>query len=145
VTFIWYVLICYSVRTFLEYASSRFSLQLCLAFLFCYYLHYHHLQLLNYPMITLGGLVVSVLAIIPKVREILRRQNSPPFLAKFFLLRYHVSLLVTARELWWMNQEWLERRWGTHTRSEMVAVHGTLCTILPRNNNSSFTFRLREW
>jgi hypothetical protein len=56
-------------------------------------------------MIALGGLVVSVLAIIPKVREILRRQNSPPFLAKFFLLRYHVSLLVTARELWWMNQE----------------------------------------
>jgi hypothetical protein len=35
------------------------------------------------------------------------RQNSRPFLAKLLLLRYLVPLLVTVRELWWMNQEWL--------------------------------------
>jgi hypothetical protein len=28
-----------------------------------------------------------------------------PFLEKFLLLRYYVSLLVAARELWWMNQD----------------------------------------
>jgi hypothetical protein len=28
-----------------------------------------------------------------------------PFLAKILLLPNHVSLLVTARELWWINQK----------------------------------------
>jgi hypothetical protein len=31
--------------------------------------------------------------------------NSLPFLAKFLLLRCLVCVVVTARELWWMNQE----------------------------------------
>jgi hypothetical protein len=39
------------------------------------------------------------------MKEMLHRQNSQPFLAKFPLLRYQMSLLVIARELWWMNQE----------------------------------------
>jgi hypothetical protein len=28
-----------------------------------------------------------------------------PFLAKFLLFCYQMSLLVTAREVWWMNHE----------------------------------------
>jgi hypothetical protein len=35
-----------------------------------------------------------------------------PFLAKYFLLRYYMSLLVTASEVWCMSQERLELRWG---------------------------------
>jgi hypothetical protein len=38
-------------------------------------------------------------------RYLLRRQNSRPFLAKFLLLLYWVSMLVIAIQLWWMNQE----------------------------------------
>jgi hypothetical protein len=38
-------------------------------------------------------------------RYLLRRQNSRPFLAKFLLLLYCVSMLVIAIQLWWMNQE----------------------------------------
>jgi hypothetical protein len=37
------------------------------------------------------------------MKDILRRQNSLPFLAKFLLLGYQESVLVTARERWWMN------------------------------------------
>jgi hypothetical protein len=33
----------------------------------------------------------------------IRRKNSRPFLARFLLLPYQMSLLVIARELWWMN------------------------------------------
>jgi hypothetical protein len=39
------------------------------------------------------------------MKEILCRQNSVPFLAEFLLLWYQMSLLIIARELWWMNQE----------------------------------------
>jgi hypothetical protein len=39
------------------------------------------------------------------MKEIFRRQHSLSFLAKFLLFCYQVSLLVTVRELWWMNQE----------------------------------------
>jgi hypothetical protein len=46
-------------------------------------------------------------------KEILRRRKNPwLFLAKFLLLRYQVSLRVTVREPWWMNDERLEIRWG---------------------------------
>jgi hypothetical protein len=37
--------------------------------------------------------------------KILRRQNSPTFLDKIFLLFYQIILVVIARELWWMNHE----------------------------------------
>jgi hypothetical protein len=37
--------------------------------------------------------------------KILRQQNSPTFLARFLPIRYYVSLLVFARDLWWMDQE----------------------------------------
>jgi hypothetical protein len=67
--------------------------------------------------------------------KILRQQNSPTFLARFLPIRYYVSLLVFARDLWWMDQEWLELRWGRTTDQKIVAVHGTLCTIPPRNSN----------
>jgi hypothetical protein len=39
------------------------------------------------------------------IKEILFRQNSQTFLTKFLLLRYCVSMLVTANELRWANQE----------------------------------------
>jgi hypothetical protein len=58
-------------------------------------------------------------------------------LLKFLLLSYQVSLLVIARELWWVNQEWLELRLGTHNRSVMVAVLGTHCAIPPRNSKNN--------
>jgi hypothetical protein len=59
--------------------------------------------------------------------------------AKFTAICHQIScfatrcLLVTARELWWMNQERLELRLGMHNRSVMVAVHGTPCAIPPHN------------
>jgi hypothetical protein len=56
------------------------------------------------------------------------------FSPRFSLLRYQVSLLVFARRSW-MNQEWLELRWGTTMDQKMAAVHGTLCTIPTRNSN----------
>jgi hypothetical protein len=51
------------------------------------------------------------------------------------LLRYQMHLLLTDRELWWVDQEWLELRWGTHNRSAIVAVHWTPCAIPPPNTN----------
>jgi hypothetical protein len=54
----------------------------------------------------------------------------------FSLLRYHVSLMLFARGLWWINQEWLQLvRWGHTIDHNIAAVHGTLCTIPPRNSN----------
>jgi hypothetical protein len=46
------------------------------------------------------------------MKDIFRLQNSSQFLAKFLLLRYQVSLLVTARDLWWKNHELLDLKWG---------------------------------
>jgi hypothetical protein len=46
----------------------------------------------------------------PGMRQILRRQKSRSFLATFIQLRYQMSLLVVASELWWTNQELLELR-----------------------------------
>jgi hypothetical protein len=48
-------------------------------------------------------------------------------------------VLVFARELWWMNQEWLDLRWGRTIEYKMVAVHVTLCSIPPRNSNQYLT------
>jgi hypothetical protein len=48
-------------------------------------------------------------------------------------------LLVTSRELWWMNQEWPGLICGTHNRLAMVAVHEAPCAIPPRNSNSRRT------
>jgi hypothetical protein len=45
-----------------------------------------------------------MLKIPTNMKEMLRTQNSLPFPARFFLLRYQVSLLVPAREIRWMNQ-----------------------------------------
>jgi hypothetical protein len=45
------------------------------------------------------------------MKEILIRKNSRQFLAKFFPLRYYMSLWKLT-ELWWMNQKCLELRWG---------------------------------
>jgi hypothetical protein len=39
------------------------------------------------------------------MKEVLLRQNSLPFLTKYFLLHYQISLLIIAGELWWMNKE----------------------------------------
>jgi hypothetical protein len=36
-----------------------------------------------------------------------------------------------------MDHEWLELRWRTHSRSVMVAVHGTPYAIPPRNGKSN--------
>jgi hypothetical protein len=38
-------------------------------------------------------------------------------------------LLIANIELWWMNQEWLELRWGNTNDQKMVTVHGTPCEI----------------
>jgi hypothetical protein len=37
-------------------------------------------------------------------------------------------------ELWWMNQKWLELRWGAEQMIEWSQLHGTLCTIPLRNS-----------
>jgi hypothetical protein len=39
------------------------------------------------------------------MKAILHRQNNWQFIAKFILLHYYMSLLVIARQLWWMNLE----------------------------------------
>jgi hypothetical protein len=46
-----------------------------------------------------------------------------------------VSLLVFAREIWWMDQQWTELRWGHTIDHKVAAVLGTLCMIPPRNSN----------
>jgi hypothetical protein len=48
-----------------------------------------------------------------------------------------MSLLVISRDVWWMNHKFLELRYGTHNRSEMVAVLGTPCAIPPISSNST--------
>jgi hypothetical protein len=56
------------------------------------------------------------------------------FLQSFSCFAIKYQLLI-ARELWWMNQEWLELRWGhTIDQSVMVAMLGTPCAIPPRNS-----------
>jgi hypothetical protein len=69
------------------------------------------------------------------MKDIFHRQNSPPFLAEFILIRYLVYLMVFARQIWWMTQKCLEPRWGRTIRQKIVAVHGTHCTIPARNSN----------
>jgi hypothetical protein len=48
-----------------------------------------------------------------------------------------MPVLVTARELWWVNQEWLELRWGRYTGREIVALLVTPCATLLRNSESN--------
>jgi hypothetical protein len=47
-------------------------------------------------------------------------------------------MLVTGRELGWMNQERLELKMGTHNRSVMVTVYETPCIPLLDHLRSSF-------
>jgi hypothetical protein len=54
------------------------------------------------------------------------------FSPKFSLLCYKVSVVVTARELWWMSQEGLDLRWGTHNISENgCSAWDALCDTTP--------------
>jgi hypothetical protein len=76
------------------------------------------------------------------MKEILRRQNSRKFLAKFLLLRYQMSLLVIAGELWLMNREGLELRYGRTVDQKMVAVLGTSFAIPPCNSMQTTATRL---
>jgi hypothetical protein len=69
------------------------------------------------------------------MKEILRRQNSRTFLAKFLpasLLGVSVGICKGAL----VDESGMIRTlMGTHNKSEIVAVHGKLCTIQPRNSN----------
>jgi hypothetical protein len=47
----------------------------------------------------------SMIKKLRSMKDILHRKNSRSFLAKILLLRYQMSLLVTSKELWWVNQE----------------------------------------
>jgi hypothetical protein len=42
-----------------------------------------------------------------------------------------LGVSAATRELWWMNQKWLELRWGCAVDQIMTTVHGT---IPPRNS-----------
>jgi hypothetical protein len=53
---------------------------------------------------------------------------------KFLLLRYQVCLLVTDRELWWMNQK-LSNSDGGNNRLVMVEVLGTPYATPPGNSS----------
>jgi hypothetical protein len=58
------------------------------------------------------------------MKEIIVRQNSLAISlpsSSCFATTY-MSLLVIAREFWWMNQKWLENQMVMHNRSEMVMV-----------------------
>jgi hypothetical protein len=46
------------------------------------------------------------------------------------LLRCKVFLLVFVSDLWWLNQEWLELRWGRKIDQKIAAVHGMDVNIL---------------
>jgi hypothetical protein len=50
-----------------------------------------------------------------------------------------MCLLVIARELWWMNQEWLELWWGHTVDQKWSQCKGRLVRS-PRNSNSAFNF-----
>jgi hypothetical protein len=79
----------------------------------------------------------NILRHVKKLRsmtEMLRRLNSKIFLAKF-LTNSLLGVSAATREVCWMNHEWLELRWGRTKDQKMVAVHGMLSTIPPRNSN----------
>jgi hypothetical protein len=56
---------------------------------------------------------------------------------KFLLLHYQVSLLVTARELWWVNREWLKLRWGSTIDQLWSQCMGRLVQYHPVSSNSN--------
>lgn len=68
------------------------------------------------------------------VKDIFHRQNLPLFLAKFLLIRYRMTAGICQRAL---VDEFgmIQLRWGRAVDQKIVAVHGELCTILPRNIN----------
>jgi hypothetical protein len=51
------------------------------------------------------------------------------------LLASLLGISAATREVWWMNEELLELRWGGTIDKKMAAVHGTLCTIPPCSSN----------
>jgi hypothetical protein len=55
------------------------------------------------------------------------------------LLRYLASLMVTARELWWMNRELLELKWGTAFQKWLQCM-GCLVLYQPLNININSMF-----
>jgi hypothetical protein len=52
-------------------------------------------------------------------------------------LIYQVSLLVTARDLRWINRERLQLKWQMHNRPVMATVLGMPCVIQALNSNSN--------
>jgi hypothetical protein len=79
----------------------------------------------------------SMLKIPANMKEILRRQNYTDIPLQVSLLRYYVPLLVIARELWWMNQEWLDLRWGSAVDQKWSQCRGPLARPPGKSNNSS--------
>jgi hypothetical protein len=71
------------------------------------------------------------------MKEILVGKIQLSFLAKFLLLRYQICLLVIDRELWWMNQEWLERRCRRTVNQKWSQCLRCLVRYHPVNSNSN--------
>jgi hypothetical protein len=46
-----------------------------------------------------------------------------------------LDVYAATREHWWLDQEWIELRSGQTVHQKRAAVHGTLCSIPPRNSN----------
>jgi hypothetical protein len=69
------------------------------------------------------------------MKEILCRKNSQPFLTKFLLLHYEMSTGYYQRAL--VDESgMIKNQMGMHNRSEMFAVPGTPCVILPHTSMS---------
>jgi hypothetical protein len=67
------------------------------------------------------------------MKEILRRQNSQLFLAKFLLLYVSACYCQTALV---DESGMIRNQMVTHNRSEVVAVLGTPCEMPPRKSKS---------
>jgi hypothetical protein len=68
------------------------------------------------------------------MKQLLSRQNSLPFVAKFLLLHYYMSVPVTARAL--VDESGIIKTlMGMHNRSEIMAMHGRSSAIPPLNSN----------
>jgi hypothetical protein len=63
--------------------------------------------------------------------------------AKFTAI-FAMSLLITAREIWWMKSGMISTQMETHNTSVIVAVYGTPCAILPRNSYSKDRVRFHH-
>jgi hypothetical protein len=71
------------------------------------------------------------------MKEILSRQNSQPFLTKFFL-SYYMSAGYCQRGLVYKSGM-IRNQIGMHNTSEMVTEHETPCVIPSDNSNSMQT------